>query len=269
MYEILEVCLASVRDLYEYHQKGIYGTNFDNLKGVQYPWVLSNHAWRQGEKVLDVGAAYSPLPLHIQETYGCEVWGVDDFGLGSNEPYWTRSQSPQEYIAAHPQIKYVLERLGDPGRSTLPEGAFDLVYSASTLEHIPGDRLPAAWKHMDQLLRPGGEMLHAVDIPFPSNFGVPGMAKVWLMDWFFAIMPRHLKTKHYLISPKTYARLAFQAIGVHFKPGKNLSMLNMALNPDVFVEGYQHGYHRIVKDGNKNYRFERKGSLNIHLRKLG
>ena len=86
MYEILEVCLADTNRLYQFKQQGIFGVDF-NLKGFEYPWLLSSRSWQKGERVLDVGAAYSLLPIHIQQTYGCETWIVDDFGLESNEPW--------------------------------------------------------------------------------------------------------------------------------------------------------------------------------------
>jgi hypothetical protein len=42
----------------------------------------------------------------------------------------------------------------------------------------------------------------------------------------------------------------------------------MALNPDILAEEYAHGLNRILKDGAANYKYQRNGSLLIHLRKL-
>jgi SAM-dependent methyltransferase len=266
MYEILEISLADTRRMYKYKQQDLFGADF-NIKGFDYPWLISSRTWGKGENVLDVGGAYSALPEHLHSEYGVKAWVVDDFGIDSSEVFWERGRSPQEHIAARPQIHYVLERLGDPAHSTLPQGSFDVIYSIPVLEHVPGEALQAVWQHMDLLLKPGGELLHAVDMPLPTNFGVPGMLKVLIMDWFFSIMPRAMKYKHFRISPKTYTRLALQAIGVPVPPLKNLDMLNMAINPDVFVDGYQHGFNRIVKDGAVNYRFQREGILLLHLRK--
>ena len=244
----------------------MFGANF-NIKGFDYPWLISSRSWEKGENVLDVGGAYSPLYNHLQKEYGSNVWVVDDFGVDSDEDYWKRGRSPQEHIAAHPEIRYVLERIGNPEKSSLPEGFFDVVYSISTLEHVPGRMLRSVWQHMDLLLKPGGEMLHAVDVPFQTNFGISGMLKVQVMDWFFPCMPKSIRHKHFRISPRTYARLALSALGVRAPRLKNLAMVNMAINPDIFVDGYQHGYNRIVKDKAVNYRFQREGILLIRLRK--
>jgi SAM-dependent methyltransferase len=266
MYEILEISLADTKHMYAYKLKNVFGAGF-NIKGFDYPWLILSHAWKKGENVLDVGGAYSSLPDWINKTYGCNVWVVDDFGIDSNELFWKRGRSPQEHISAHPELKFILERLGDPQKSSLPTGYFDVVYSASVLEHVPGDLLTAVWQHMDLLLKPGGELLHAVDVPFPTNFGVMGMLKVLAMDWFFPLMPRALKAKHFRISPKTYTRLVLKALKIPNPSLKSLGMLNMAINPDVFTEGYEHGYNRIVKDNAINYRFQRESILLIRLRK--
>jgi SAM-dependent methyltransferase len=266
MYEVLEISLANVRRLYDYHLRNLFEANF-NLKGFAYPWLISSHTWKKGEKVLDVGAAYSPMPIHLQQTYGCEVWCADDFGLISAEPFWQRNQSPSEYIAAHPEIKFVLERLGDQEKSSLPAGTFDTIYSVSTLEHVPYEPTPAVWQHMDTLLKPGGEMLHTIDLPFPSNFGLKGLLKVFILELFFPILPRSMKIKHFIVSPKTYRNIALRAIHVRYKTSKELSILNMALNPDILQENYIQGLFRIMKDKMENYPYLRKGSLLIRLKK--
>jgi SAM-dependent methyltransferase len=268
MYEVLEISLANVRRLYEYNQNSVFGSGL-GIKGFDNPWVVSSHAWQKGEKVLDVGGAYSRLPIHLQQTYGCEVSVADDFGLNSNEPFWLRDKTPQEHFDAHPEIKFVLERLGDRKKSYLPENSFDVIYSVSVLEHVPGEMLAAVWQHMDALLKPGGEMIHAIDMDFPSNFGLSGMAKVLVMDWFFAVMPSSLRTKHFRISPLTYTRMAFRALHLPAPRTRALDPFNMALNPDIFTEGYQFGLNRIVNDKIHNYRYQREGSLLIRLRKKG
>lgn len=267
MYEILEISLADTKRMYAYKLNNTFGAGL-NIKGFDYSWLISSRTWRKGENVMDVGGAYSSLPIWISKTYGCNVWVVDDFGIDSNELFWKRGRSPQEHIAAHPQIKFILERLGDPLKSSLPAGFFDVVYSASALEHVPGHLLSAVWQHMDMLLKPGGELLHAVDVPFPTNFGLMGMLKVLVMDWFFPIIPRVLKDEHFRVSPKTYTRLVLKALKIPNPSLRRLGMLNMAINPDVFTEGYEHGYNRIVKDNDPNYRFQRDGILLFRLRKI-
>jgi hypothetical protein len=267
LYRLIEATLGDLTRLYPYKQQDAFRADF-SLKGFDYPWILSSHSWQPGEKVLDVGAAYSPLPIHIQETFKCEMWVADDYGLKSNDPFWARNASPQEYIASHPQIKYVLERLGDPATSSLPLSYFDLIYSASTLEHVPYELSPSVWRHMDALLKPGGEMLHAIDIPFPSNGGLKKILMAIGFDALYAFLPYKFKLKHFLATPKVYTRLVFQELGINEKLGKELSVLNMVHNPDILTESHRFGLNRIVKDKMTDYRYQRVATLLLRMQKL-
>lgn len=267
MYEVLEVSLADVPRLYGYMLDEVPLAAF-SLKGFDYPWLLRSRSWSAGERVLDVGSAYSPMPLHLQKTYGCEVWAADDFGGASNEPFWTRGNSPQEYIAAHPEVKFVLERLGDPEHSSLPAGYFDVVYSLSTLEHVPPDSIRDVLRHMDLLLKPGGEMLHAIDIYFPSNGGWKRMLAALGFDFLWPLLPARLQDRGRLLSPRGFARLAFRTLGARHRAGRDLSVWNMVLNPDVLTDSYNAGLKRIRRDRIEGYRYRRCGSLMLRLRKL-
>jgi ubiquinone/menaquinone biosynthesis C-methylase UbiE len=268
MYEVLETSLATVSRSYEFQIKSLHGADFNNLKGFGVPWLLDSHRWQKGEKVLDVGGAYSDLPIHIQKEYGCEMWVADDFGLDSAAGEWTRGRSPQEHIAAHPQVKYVLERVGPMEKSSLPDHYFDIVYSLSALEHAGGFQTPAVWRHMDRLLKPGGELLHEVDVIFPSNTGVKGLLKACAFDLLFPILPKTFRLKHCIATPLSYLRVALGNLGTPVKRTGNLSLVNMALNPDILAESYRHGYYRLTRDNIKDFRYKRFGALLIHLRKI-
>jgi hypothetical protein len=267
MYEVIEITLAIIKRLYRFKIANVYKTYF-SLKGFDNPWVLTSHPWRSDEHILDVGAAYSPLPGHIHTNYGCEVWAVDDFGMGTGDEFWTRSRSPGEFIAQNPEVHYVVERLGDLSSSSLPKNYFDVIYSVSTLEHVPGSMQATVWKHMDALLKPGGELIHAVDIDFPSNFGLSGMLKAAALNELYLFLPRSIREKHFLVTPLAYLRLALKPLRISLRKTGNLSILNMALNPDILAEEYEHGLNRILKDGAVDFRYQRNGSLLIHLRKL-
>jgi hypothetical protein len=274
MFELLELSLADTRRMFDYKQNCEMQIAF-GLKGFTYGWLLANRQWKTHEKVLDVGGAYSEFPIFLQKKYGCETWVVDDFGTGSNEPFWTRQRSPQEHIQQHPEVKYVLERVGDPQKSSLPLGAFDVVYSVSTLEHVPGSLTLDVWRHLGALVKEGGELWHSIDVPFPSNGGLKKILFGLLYDAFNWAAPLGFRMSHFLATPRNYARLALRALEVtpqsRHKPlkyGSRLDVLNMALNPEVIAETYEYGYNRIVKDKVPNYHFERLGSLLIGLRKV-
>lgn len=265
-YQVLEASLADLDRLYGYHTKGVYGAGF-GIKGFDNPWLLTSYEWSKEVKVLDVGGAYSPMPNYLQKTHGCEVWVADDFGSSVGDEFWRRNNSPQEHIKAHPEVKYVLERLGDPGKSSLPSGNFDVVYSLSVLEHVPSQIMPSVWRHMDSLLKPGGEMLHGIDLCFPSNDGALKLLASLVFDWMHAIVPANYKQKHVQATPLNYLRQAAGVLGFSPGPVKNLDVITMSLSSNTLVESYQYGLNRIQKDKIKDFHFQRFGSLMIHLKK--
>ena len=267
MYSAEELSLADTRRLLEYRRERAFGVSFD-LKGFDYPWIVRARRWREGERVLDVGSGYSPLPSYLAKTYGCEVRAVDDFGTTSDEPFWERGRDPRERISAHPEVRCVLERLGDPDTSTLPAGYFDCVYSASTLEHVPNSMLSAVWRHMDLLLRPGGEMLHAVDLIVPSDRGLRHLLLTQVFDLGFPFLPRSLRYRFARKTPRAYVRCMFDSLRVPApRIPRGLEVVRMVLDLEVLNESLDWTYNRMVRDGMTGIRHIKTASLQIHLRK--
>lgn len=265
MIKIKEISIADSRRLYQYKANVQYKIPF-TIKGFDYGWILSARNWQKDDKVLDVGAAYSNLPNYISTEYGCETWVADDFGIGANDEFWTRNLSPHEHINKHPETRYILERVGNPETSSLPKDYFDVVYSASALEHVPADLTPAVWSHMFDLLKPGGELIHALDILFPSNGGLRKMIQATLFDQLPFLFSKQMRLDHYLATPKAYARLVLKTMGANTNPPmKNLNIWSMCLDPEVVTNSLAFGWNRIVKDDIKDYRHNRFGSLLIHL----
>jgi hypothetical protein len=196
------------------------------------------------------------------------VWAADDFGRSVDDPFWLRGGSPAEHIQQHPEVKYVLERLGDPAQSSLPQGYFDVVYSLSTLEHVPSRLMSAVWRHMDALLKPGGEMLHGIDFLFPSNEGLRKLLTRQLFDWLHALVPGPYRQMHVYATPLNYLRQAAKTVGFKLEGTRGLDPITMSLAPNVLVENYQYMLNRIRKDKIQDFHFQRFGSLMIRLVKL-
>jgi SAM-dependent methyltransferase len=267
MYTIKEIDLADNRRLVQFNVDNLFGSKF-YLKGFEYPWILSSREWKEGDKILDVGAAYSPLPIYIADTYNCEVWAVDDFGTTSNDDFWLRNQKPEEHIRTYPQVKYVLERLGDPSTSTLPENYFDCIYSASTLEHVPKAYSASVWRHMDRLLKPGGCMLHAVDIGLRTARGMLSISKSLLLEWLSPLMPASLRARYSMHTPRLYANNSLTALGISSRSVRSLpNALQTALNPEIMLESPKTFYHRVVKDNITPKNMGRRIALLLHLEK--
>ncbi|MCK4726687.1 MAG: class I SAM-dependent methyltransferase, partial [Anaerolineales bacterium] len=248
MYDEIEIAFADAPRLLRYKLDDIFGAEF-SLKGFDYPWILQSRKWRNSDKVLDVGAGYSMLPAQIADNYGCEVWALDDFGESSDEQFWKRNKEPREHIAKYPQIKYVLERLGNVDQSSLPINYFDCIYSASTLEHVPTPMAKQVWSHMDKLLKPGGEMLHAVDLKLPSHRGLISLLKATLIDVFRILVPKFYMTANLYYTPSAYLSVVSSAIDTRISTRKwRVGFLRMVLDPEIVFEPLDWAYNRIVKD---------------------
>jgi hypothetical protein len=142
------------------------------LKGFGYSLIIETvrklHSDRKDSlNVLDVGGGGSGLPRVICEEFSDRCWLVDDFGVESGDKIFGRcyEKGLRETLATkNPMVQYVFKRLGDGRIPELPQTSFDLIYSVSTLEHIPMEVMGGVFDHMFDLLGPRGCMVHTIDI---------------------------------------------------------------------------------------------------------
>ena len=266
MYELIEISLADTQRLLSYKRDLDLEIHL-NIKGFDYGWILNSVEWKPGMKVLDVGAGYSRLPLHIAKTFGCEVWSVDDFGLG-DDGYWTRNQDPNEYIQENSDVKFILEKVGDSQKSSLPENYFDVIYSASALEHIEPSQVTGVWLHMSKILKSEGLMLHALDIAFPTSRGWPHVLMAEAFDVLYPLLPRTIRTRYLYETPKSYVRHIAKTMGINlYGKLRDIGIVNMVINPEIVTEPLDYTLNRMIKDGDEAARYFRVGSLQIALKK--
>ena len=264
MIRVKEISIADTARAYEFNKEPLPQHPF-NIKGFDYAWILNSREWHQGERVLDVGGAYSSFPSYLTNKFGCETWVVDDFGNDEADPFWRRNRSPQDHIKLHPETKYVVERVGNPEKSSLPLNYFDVVYSVSTLEHIPSAITQAAWQHMAALLKPNGELIHAVDVILPSNGGIKKIIAAAIFDSLPFLFSEKIRVSHYLSTPKNYIRIVSKALSADIHPTeKNLRIKDLCLNPEILYDPIESGWNRISKDGLQDYHFQHVTSLLIH-----
>lgn len=168
---VTAVHFATVDELFRFKESGFtlepfpgYSDDQWGIKAHNRPWIESAGKFTRGERVIEVGGAYSLLPQRIAERFGTESWIADDFGAYSSETLWQRWGDPNAWIAAHPKVHYVKQPLGFFSPE-LPSDHFDCVFSVSTLEHIPQKLWRDVIRDMVRITRPGGRQLHTIDIP--------------------------------------------------------------------------------------------------------
>jgi SAM-dependent methyltransferase len=214
---------ATVQQLFEYKERGLplkpfpgYSDDQWGIKAHNRPWIDVAGAFRRGERIVEVGGAYSLLPEYLAEKYGTESWIIDDFGGYSKETdLWQRWGNPDEWVRQHPTVKYVKKPMGffDP---EIPDNYFDCVFSVSTLEHIPEKLWPAVLKDMLRITKPGGRHLHAIDIPYNP-------VRRSLFWWLWSFVPGGSRLRAH---PLDVWKRALQEAGVEFSapwPGKGFA----------------------------------------------
>lgn len=168
---VLTSCtLATVEQLFRYKKKGFQLEEFPGythdqwgIKAHNRPWIDEVGKFAKGQKIIEVGGAYSLLPKYLSEKYELEVWIGDDFGMSTGESNWSRWGDPYQLPYKYPSIKYVFERFGCYSKN-YPDQYFDRILSVSTLEHIPYQKRLDVFKDMNRCLKPGGMQLHTIDI---------------------------------------------------------------------------------------------------------
>ncbi len=263
---------ARVTTLYQYMDDELHLAEC-SIKGHNRPSVLSNIDFKPGQRVLGVGEAYSELPALIATTYGCEVWVADDFGMAAGEEeLWSRWGDPAELQRKYPQVRHVYERMGTSSQN-IPESYFDVIFSVSTLEHIPAADIPSVFSHMDRCLRPGGVSYHTIDVPMPIRpfgtsrwRGIAGVIAYGLGRRFYRL--RASREEPYLREAEGWRKFLSQ----HYRkldnatPSRFPSMLEASLDPDILTEPIDVIYQHYFKQNGRSEQFPRIGSLVVKLR---
>lgn len=117
---------------------------------------------KTGQKYLDVGCGNGAAPIHIAQTFGLDVTGVD--------------VDPEQIEAARTKGKEVENaRFMTMDGTQLPfsEGEFDIVFTNKVTHHIPNWQ--EALKEMARVLKPGGYLIYS-DFVLPRPIAALGQA---------------------------------------------------------------------------------------------
>ncbi|MEL7487040.1 MAG: class I SAM-dependent methyltransferase [Pseudomonadota bacterium] len=145
---------------FEAVQKGVCTEDAMHLKFIQDAWF---HLYFLEDpdlgRVVEIGGGASrTLPKLVRR--GSECWNADRFEGVANGPL---SDNPALKIQRDLGVKFVSAYVGDFSEE-LPEQYFDLAYSISVLEHLDHDQTVRCFNDAKRILKPGGRILHAVDL---------------------------------------------------------------------------------------------------------
>ena len=267
-FEVLAWNLARVSELFQFHHEELHDVEW-SIKGHNRPWIIKNGEWEPGLCFLDVGAGFSDLPAYLAEKFDLEGWVADDYGSSSGESMWSRWGDPKELPKKHSHIKYVFKNLGE-SYSPFPQAYFDRVYSVSVLEHIPKILLRSVIEHMAHVLKPGGLMLHTIDVPFPRTVNNPGIFP--LVNCFARIIIRRALIlirapghNPYPFTVEGWSTLFDRIFHLHGSL-RRISTLQMMLDQDVLIEPPEVVYS-VYPPNNEPKPYWKAASLVFKLRK--
>lgn len=166
--------LARVDELFRYKASDLelpafpgYTRDQWGIKAHNRPWIVEAGQFTSGQRIAEVGGAYSRLPEYLGERFAVEPWVIDDFGLHSGEPLWSRWGNPHDLPGMHPTVRYSFHRMGNYSPE-IPARYFDRIFSVSTLEHIQRPYRLDVLKDMHRCLAPRGIELHTIDVSVPQ-----------------------------------------------------------------------------------------------------
>jgi glycosyltransferase involved in cell wall biosynthesis len=159
----------------------------------------------EGARLLEVGGGESRIIAAIENRYEC--WNIDKLeGLG-NGPLAIRPKGH----------RLIRDYMGNFNRE-LPANYFDLVFSISTLEHVPEDE--ATFRNIcldiDRVLKPGGYSLHCFDI-IVRNDGVWTNRLLPFISGFFNTLHRFVPLSELRAHPDLWgmSQLAYERGWAH------------------------------------------------------
>lgn len=147
------------------------------LKRIMYPvgywrypvfrYIQQCVAECQAPRILDIGSP-KLLALWLAAERACDVWATDyqDRAIFEMWGMYYRDLMGDRDAAALERLRAELQ---DARHLTYPDETFDLVYSVSVLEHIPGDGDSVAMREIARVLRPGGTAI--IEVPFAVQGG--------------------------------------------------------------------------------------------------
>ena len=243
MLALTQYRFATVSELFRYKHEGFELPEFPGytpdqwgIKAHNRPWIEEAGAFTEAQRIIEVGGGYSSLPAYLARKCGTETWVGDDFGESSGQAdSWTRWGNPRDLPSIWSDVRYVFKPLGE-FLPEYPDDYFDRVFSVSTLEHIPWEKIDAVLGDMHRILAPGGRELHSVDI------GSTGYRRL-LVDSMLERLSMGLGINafvHGRVTPTWRWLQAFSRSGVDISrvTAKSFPYLDNLLDKETLLESY-------------------------------
>lgn len=133
----------------------------NNTRRFEYPWAWHAVPVHPGLVAVDIGGSLAGFQFALSKA-GVDVTNVDP-GLEAGGRGWPvdRHSIGRLNRAFKTNVRLVNTTLS---KAELPDASVDVVYSISTIEHIPIDELPGMMTEIERILKPGGHCVLTVDL---------------------------------------------------------------------------------------------------------
>jgi ubiquinone/menaquinone biosynthesis C-methylase UbiE len=135
----------------------------NTLKPLGYAEAINLIEENGFERILEVGHGTGSFIFELLYDK-CEIWGLDDTIRDNAVP----EDKLKKYRSDYPKVKFHHGLLGQ-NNPALPQNYFDMIYSISTIEHVPNEDLAGVFDETFKLLRPGGIVFHSYDVYYGQN----------------------------------------------------------------------------------------------------
>jgi hypothetical protein len=136
MLKLTHFSLATTEELFQYKYNNFKLPEFPGytqdqwgIKAHNRPWIDDVGEFDKGQKIIEVGGAYSTLPEYLSKKYQLEAWVGDSFINESNKGNWSRWGGPENLSEKNQNTKYVFENFGSFSTS-FKDRFFSLIFKA-------------------------------------------------------------------------------------------------------------------------------------------
>lgn len=144
--------IITKKEYWEALDSQLVSRNHHSIKNAQDAFILKNSYLDSEKNFLEIGGGFSRVLEHIAQRNEC--WLVDKFEGHDYGP---------DQVPEFEGIKIVKDFMGSFAKE-LPSEYFDCVFSISVIEHLSINLLENFFKDCARVLKPGGKMIHAIDI---------------------------------------------------------------------------------------------------------
>ncbi|GAB6094266.1 hypothetical protein JCM14469_05180 [Desulfatiferula olefinivorans] len=140
------------------------GSNGWGLKQMGYLFVYDLVSTMKGARVLELGAGLSPI-------FDREIGDRMEYHM-ADRPGFYDGKTFEASLKARTNTTFHPVFVGEFSMG-LDEASFDAVFSISALEHVPPDQIESVCRDMYRIVKPGGKIIHTIDI-----FGIENKTRI-------------------------------------------------------------------------------------------